>query len=549
MTHSALTDTTAFKALLAHHHQAQQWHMRELFAMDPQRFNKMSVRGAGLLLDYAKHRTTADTLSLLFDLARERQVEQMRDAMFAGDKINSTENRAVLHTALRVPRGSMQLVIDGQDIGHDVHDVLDRMTAFANKVRDGQWLGYTGKPMTDIVNIGIGGSHLGPQMVCTALREFAHPRLRMHFLSNVDAHDMQDILAQVNPETTLFIVASKSFTTQETMLNAHSIRSWFLQHAGEQGLAKHFVALSTYAQGVTEFGIDTDNMFPFWDWVGGRYSIWSAIGLPVMLSVGPTHFRDFLDGAHAMDEHFRTAPLEKNMPVILAMLGVWNRNFFSSESFSIAPYHNDLRFFPAYLQQLAMESNGKRVTKDGTRAAFATCPFIWGEVGTNGQHSFFQMLHQGTDITPIDFIGILRPSHDWDSHHKVLLANCFAQSEAMMRGRQHDEVRADLVAQGLPEEDIAALLPHKTFDGNRPSNTILMDALTPATLGALIALYEHKTFVQGVIWGINSFDQWGVQLGKVLAQAIQSELNGETQPAAHDCSTNALIALAKASLG
>lgn len=549
MSHSPLTDTTAFQALLSHHAQAQQWHMRELFAADPKRFNTMSLTAAGLLLDYSKQRTSEATLSLLLNLVKERQLETVRDAMFAGNKINFTEKRAVLHTALRAPRGATTIKLDGQDIDHDVHEVLDRMAAFSHQVRDGQWLGYTGKPITDIVNIGIGGSHLGPQMVCQALRQYAHPRLRMHFMSNVDAHDMQEILQGLSAETTLFIVASKSFTTQETMLNAQSIRNWFLERASAADLPKHFVALSTNQKGVAAFGIDTKNMFPFWDWVGGRYSVWSAIGLSIMLCIGPDHFRAFLDGAYAMDEHFRTAPLHDNMPVILGMLDIWNRNFFSSESFSIAPYHNDLRFFPAYLQQLIMESNGKRTTEDGSRTPVATCPFIWGEVGTNGQHSFFQMLHQGTDITPIDFIAVLKPAHGWEDHQRVLLANCFAQSEAMMRGKQFEEVRSDLTAQGLSEDQIIALLPHKTFDGNRPSNTIVMQELTPASLGALIALYEHKTFVQGVIWGINSFDQWGVELGKILAKAIQSELNGTTTPSRHDASTNALIRMAKDALG
>lgn len=548
LVHTTLVQTTAYQALLYHHIDATRWHMKDLFASDPQRFNKMSLTAAGLTLDYSKQRTTDATLAMLFALARERGVPAYRDAMFAGEKINFTEHRAVLHTALRAPENAPRLVVDGQDVHADVHRVIDRIGVFVESVRDGSWQGYTGKTITDIVNIGIGGSHLGPQMVCTALDAYAHPRLNMHFVSNVDGHDLSAILKRIDPATTLFIVASKTFTTQETMTNAHSARNWFLQHATEADLAKHFVALSTNADGVAKFGIDINNMFPFWDWVGGRYSVWSSIGLSVALSIGIAHFKAFLAGAHALDEHFRTAPLESNMPVILAMLGIWNRNFFRSESLSIAPYHNDLRHFPAYLQQLDMESNGKRITSQGTPAQVATCPFIWGDVGTNGQHAFFQLLHQGTDVTPIDFVAVLNPSHSLPDHHAILLANCFAQSEAFMRGKRSYEVRADLEAAGVPEEEIAALLPHKTFDGNRPSNTILMDALTPETLGALIALYEHKTFVQGIIWGINSFDQWGVELGKVLAKAIQGELSGEAQPSHHDASTNALIALAKRAL-
>lgn len=546
--HTALVQTTAYQLLLSHHADATRWHMRDLFAADPKRFDKMSLTAAGLTLDYSKQRTTEATLAMLFGLAAERGVIEQRDAMFAGEKINFTEHRAVLHTALRAPKHAPKLLIDGQDVGADVHAVLDRVSTFVESVRDGQWLGHTGKVITDIVNIGIGGSHLGPQMVCTALEAYAHARLNMHFVSNVDGHDLSAILKKINPETTLFIVASKTFTTQETMTNAHSARTWFLQHASEADLAKHFVALSTNADGVRQFGIDINNMFPFWDWVGGRYSVWSSIGLSVALAIGADNFKAFLAGAHEMDEHFRTAPLKQNMPVILAMLGIWNRNFFRSESLSIAPYHNDLRHFPAYLQQLDMESNGKRVTIDGTQAPVATCPFIWGDVGTNGQHAFFQLLHQGTDITPIDFIAVLKASHTLPGHQAILLANCFAQSEAFMRGKQAKEVRADLVAAGMPENDIDALLPHKTFDGNRPSNTLVMEALTPATLGALIALYEHKTFVQGIIWGINSFDQWGVELGKVLAKAIQGELSGTATPNKHDASTNALIALAKRAL-
>lgn len=544
---TALTDTAAFQALQAHHATAVQWHLRDLFARQPDRFERMHVRAAGLLLDYSKNRLNADTLSLLMSLARERGVEALRDAMFSGEKINFTEQRAVLHTALRAPADACDAQVDGQPVAAEVHAVLQHIREFSERVRSGQWRGYTGREITDIVNIGIGGSFLGPQMVCTALRDYRHARLTAHFVSNVDGHDLDEVLARIDPETTLFIVASKTFTTQETMLNAKSARAWFLQHGKSEDLAKHFVAVSTNAKEVSAFGIDTENMFPFWDWVGGRYSVWSAIGLPIALLIGYDHFAQFLAGAHAMDRHFREAPLESNMPVIQALVGIWNRNFLDSASLTIAPYHQWLRFFPAYLQQLDMESNGKRITRDGTPVSVETCPAIWGDVGTNGQHAYFQLLHQGTDITPIDFIAVLKPSHAIAEHQEALLANCFAQSEAFMRGKDADEVRADLQAQGLPEVELAALIPHKTFDGNRPSNTLLLPELSPHALGAMIALYEHKTFVQGAIWGINSFDQWGVELGKVLAKTILAELKSDTAPDAsrHDASTSALIALAR----
>lgn len=540
-----LTSTASFQALAQHADTAKSWQMRDLFAADPDRFERYSDEAAGLFLDYSKNRLDGRTLELLVQLARERGLEARRDAMFAGEKINNTENRAVLHTALRAPRGAT-LVVDGQEVNADIHAVLDRVKTFTDAVRSGEWLGHTGKPITDIVNIGIGGSDLGPKMVVLALRHYAHPRLSMHFVSNVDGHDMDAALAQVDPETTLFIVASKTFTTAETMMNAQTARAWFLQHASEEALAKHFVAVSTNTEAIKTFGIDPANMFPFWDWVGGRYSVWSAIGLPVALAVGFGYFKDFLAGAHELDEHFRTAPLEQNLPTLLALVGFWNRQFLDCASVSIAPYHQDLNRFPAYLQQLDMESNGKRVTRDGQPVDTPTCPAIWGECGTNGQHAYFQLLHQGTDVTPMDFIAALRPAHEMDNHHTALLANCFAQSEAFMKGKTADEVRADLQAQGLAQEEIERLTPHKTFPGNRPSNTILMERLTPSTLGALIALYEHKTFVQGVLWDVNSFDQWGVELGKVLAKKIEAELAGEPAPGQHDSSTNGLIARAKA---
>ena len=547
MRQPSLTTTAGYAALETHALEAEDWQLRSLFAANPGRFPALTVDAAGLFLDYSKNRLDARTLELLQALAKERGVEPQRDAMLAGERINLTEQRAVLHTALRAPRDSA-LVVEGQDVSADVHRVLDRMRTFTDAVRAGIWLGHSGKPITDIVNIGIGGSDLGPKMVCLALRQYAHPRLALHFVSNVDGHDLDAALAKVNPETTLFIIASKTFTTTETMMNAQSARAWFVAQAGADALARHFVAVSTNTEAIKQFGIDPANMFPFWDWVGGRYSVWSAIGLSVMLSVGHGYFSDFLGGAHAMDVHFKEAPLEKNMPVLLAMIGFWNRQFLGCASLSIAPYHQDLNRFPAYLQQLDMESNGKCVTKGGQPVDTLTCPVIWGDCGTNGQHAYFQLLHQGTDVTPIDFIAALRPSHEMNNHHTALLANCFAQSEAFMRGKSVTEVKQDLQGQGLAQAQIDELAPHKTFPGNRPSNTILMEYLTPYTLGALTALYEHKTFVQGVIWDVNSFDQWGVELGKVLAKKIEAELNGDAQPTQHDSSTNGLIAMAKAAV-
>ena len=542
-----LTTTASYAALETHAIDAEDWQLRALFAANPARFPELTVDAAGLFLDYSKNRLDARTLELLHELAKERGVEELRDAMFAGERINLTESRAVLHTALRAPRGT-PLHVEGQDVNADVHAVLERVRAVSDAVRAGTWLGHSGKPITDIVNIGIGGSDLGPKMVCLALRQYAHPRLKLHFVSNVDGHDIDAALAQVNPDTTLFIIASKTFTTTETMMNAQSARAWFLQRAAEDALAKHFVAVSTNTEAIKAFGIDPANMFPFWDWVGGRYSVWSAIGLPVALAVGYGHFADLLAGAHAMDVHFKEAPPEQNMPLILGLIGFWNRQFLGCPSLSIAPYHQDLSRFPAYLQQLDMESNGKRVTRAGQPVDTLTCPVIWGECGTNGQHAYFQLLHQGTDVTPIDFIATLRPAHEFENQHASLLANCFAQSEAFMKGKTIDEVRQDLQEQGLSLAEVERLAPHKTFPGNRPSNTILMEYLTPYTLGALVALYEHKTFVQGVIWDVNSFDQWGVELGKVLAKKIEAELTGAANPALHDSSTNGLIAMAKAAV-
>lgn len=541
----ALTDAPSFLALQYCAKQAPSWSMREFFANEPKRFQKMSLSACGLFLDYSKNLLQSDTLLLLQTLAQERGLPEKRAAMFAGEKINTTEQRAVLHTALRAPK-NRKLVVDGQNVTADVHAVLEQMSVFCDRVRSGNWLGFSGLPITDVVNIGIGGSDLGPKMATLALRPYVHERLNFHFVSNVDGHDLDAVLGKLNPATTLFIVASKTFVTMETMLNAQSARTWLLAHTGEAELAKHFVAVSTNAAAIKAFGIDPANMFPFWDWVGGRYSIWSAIGLPLMLAIGPEQFGRFLAGAHAMDLHFCQAEAGQNMPVLLALVGFWNRVFLGQGSLSIAAYHQDLSRFPAYLQQLDMESNGKRVTQGGEPVGTPTCPIIWGDCGTNGQHAYFQLLHQGTDGVPIDFITSLQASHALPGHHDALLANCFAQSEAFMRGKTADEVRHDLKAQGLTGAALDTMVAHKTFPGNRPSNTILLESLNPHSLGALIALYEHKTFVQGVLWDVNSFDQWGVELGKVLAKQIQGELQGEAQAALHDASTNGLIALARA---
>ncbi|HCY64539.1 MAG TPA: glucose-6-phosphate isomerase [Oxalobacteraceae bacterium] len=540
------TATAAHLALTNHFAASRRGQMRDLFAQNPARAQEFSLEAAGLFLDYSKNRIDSETVRLLLALARECRLEQQRDAMFAGERINTTEGRAVLHTALRAPRGQCQ-ELDGCDINADIHAVLDRMHDFSNRIRDGIWLGCTGQPITDIVNIGIGGSDLGPKMACQALRAHGHPRLTPHFVSNADGHDLGALLPRLNSATTLFVIASKTFTTAETMMNAQTARAWFLQqHPHLDELKKHFVAVSTNAEAVQSFGIAPENMFPFWDWVGGRYSLWSAIGLPLMLAIGFEGFTQLLAGAHALDQHFREAPLERNMPALLALVGIWNRNYFNDASLSISPYHQDLKYFPAYLQQLEMESNGKQVTCDGMPLEAATCPIIWGDVGTNGQHAYFQLLHQGTDIIPVDFIAALKPSHGLPGHHTALLANCFAQSEALMLGKNAEEARRELQAESKSAQAIEALLPHKIFHGNRPSNTILMDELSPANLGALVALYEHKTFVQGVIWGVNSFDQWGVEFGKVLARQIHAELAGASASKQHDSSTNGLIARARA---
>jgi len=543
---TALVDLPEFAPLHTHAATARQWQLQQLFDADTQRFSHFSLEAAGLFLDFSKNHLTATTLSLLTDLADARHLGARREAMFSGERINTTEHRAVLHTALRLP-ASASLPLDGHDVVPDIQAVLKQMTQFTEQIRSGSWRGYDGEAITDIVNIGIGGSDLGPAMSCAALRPFTHPRLRLHFLSNVDGHEVDATLHGLRPQTTLFIVASKTFTTQETMLNAQAARTWFLQSGKESDLARHFVAVSTNTAAVKKFGIDTANMFPFWDWVGGRYSVWSAIGLPLALGIGMDHFRDFLAGGHAMDQHFRSAPFGRNMPVLLALIGFWYRQFFGSSSQLIAPYHHDLRLFPSYLQQLEMESNGKRVTTNGAALAGPSAPVIWGSVGTNGQHAYFQLLHQGTDVIPVDFIAALKPAHARSEQQQALLANCFAQSEALMRGKAVSQVKAELQARQMPADDIAALLPHRVFPGNRPSNTLLMQELTPATLGACIALYEHKVFVQGVLWDINSFDQWGVELGKVLASEIMADLrDATTRNTRHDSSTLGLIARARA---
>lgn len=536
-------DLPAWSKLWNHFDDSKTLHMREMFEQDPQRAERYWLQVGGLTLDYSKNRINDETMSLLFELAREAGVPERMRQMFHGEKINTTENRAVLHVALR-NRTNSPIVVDGEDVMPKVNRVLQRMGEFAHEVRSGSWLGYTNQVITDVVNIGIGGSDLGPLMMCTALKPFGHPRLNMHFVSNVDGSQLRDVLSKVHPETTLFIIASKTFTTQETLTNALTAREWFLNHAGdEEAVAKHFAAVSTNQKAVAEFGIDTANMFEFWDWVGGRYSLWSAIGLPIMLYLGEENFIEMLNGAHLMDQHFINTPLERNLPVILALIGIWYINYYGGGSHVIAPYDQHLHRLPKFIQQLDMESNGKQVTLDGKAVGHETSPIIWGETGINGQHAFFQLLHQGTHITPIDLIASLEKRSNLPRHHEILLANVFAQAEAFMRGKTPDEVRAELKAQGMDEARIEELVPHKTFSGNRPTNLILMDKVNPRNMGSLIAMYEHKTFVQGIIWGINSFDQWGVELGKQLAKTILGELTGETGPQKHDSSTERLINL------
>ena len=529
-----LTSRSEWKALAAHHETMRGVHLRELFAKDPQRGERLVAEAAGLYLDYSKQRVTDETLRLLLDLARACGVRARVDAMFAGEKINVTEGRAVLHVALRAPRGT-RIVVDGEDVVPGVHAVLDRMAEFAGRVRGGAWTGFTGRPIRNIVNIGIGGSDLGPAMATDALRWYRDPRLTLRFVSNVDGADFVAATHGLDPAETLFIVSSKTFTTIETLTNARTARAWCVRALGdERAVAKHFVAVSTAESEVRKFGIDPANMFPFWDWVGGRYSMWSAIGLSLMVAIGPERFRELLAGAHAMDEHFRTTPFERNLPVVLALLGIWYDDFFRAETQAVLPYSHDLGRLPAYLQQLDMESNGKHVDLDGRPVDYQTGPVVWGQPGTNGQHAYFQLLHQGTKLVPCDFIGFLRDLDDVGEHHPLLVANLFAQTEALAFGKTAEQVAAE----GVP----AFQVPHRTFEGNRPSNTILAERLTPAVLGALVALYEHKVFVQGAIWRVNSFDQWGVELGKALATRIAPELTARDEPRlTHDSSTNALI--------
>ncbi|MEJ5310553.1 MAG: glucose-6-phosphate isomerase [Anaerolineae bacterium] len=542
-----LVDLPAWQALQQHQREMADVHMRDLFAGDPQRFERFSLcvpdgtPGGEILFDYSKNRVTQETMRLLCDLARQAGLQSKIEAMFTGQRYNNTENRAVLHVALR-NRSNRPILVDGEDVMPGVNAVLNRMRAFSEAVRSGDWKGYTGKPITDIVNIGIGGSDLGPKMVCEALKPYGKPGLRMHFVSNVDSTDLVETLRVVNPETVLFLVASKTFTTQETMANAHSARSWFLKAAKDQSaIAKHFAAMSTNTEGVARFGIDTANMFEFWDWVGGRYSLWSAIGLSIALFIGMDNFEALLAGAHQIDQHFRTAPFEANVPVIMGLLGIWYNNFFGAQSHAILPYDQYLLHFPTYFQQGDMESNGKSVTREGAWVDYQTGPIIWGQPGTNGQHAFYQLIHQGTKLIPCDFLAAAQSQNPLGDHHTLLLSNFFAQTEALMKGRTPDEARAELLAAGYSGAALETLVAAKTFPGNRPTNSFLYPKLTPATLGALIALYEHKIFTQAAIWDINAFDQWGVELGKQLAKAILPELDGEARVASHDASTNGLI--------
>jgi glucose-6-phosphate isomerase len=530
-----LRQRAAWKALQSHLDKIRPQHLRKLFADDPKRGERLAVEAVGIYLDYSKNRITDETLKLLVQLAQESGLREKIDAMFGGQKINITENRAVLHVALRAPKNA-SIIVDGKNVVPEVHAVLDKMSDFSDRVRSGAWKGHTGKRIRNIINIGIGGSDLGPVMAYEALRAYSDRSLTFRFVSNVDGTDIAEATRDLDPAETLFIVSSKTFTTLETMTNAQSARDWALKGLGgdSKAVAKHFVAVSTNAAKVSEFGIDTANMFGFWDWVGGRYSMDSAIGLSTMIAVGPANFRAMLDGFHQMDEHFRTAPFEKNLPALLGLLGIWNTNFLGAQTVAVLPYEQYLKRFPAYLQQLTMESNGKRVTVGGEPVSYETGPIYWGEPGTNGQHSFYQLIHQGTRLIACDFIAFIETLNPLGQHHDMLLANVFAQSEALAMGKTREEV----IAEGTAE----AIVPHRVFEGNRPSNTILAQRLTPETLGKLVALYEHLVFTQGVIWEIDSFDQWGVELGKVLAQRIIPELaSGSTQPLQHDSSTNNLI--------
>ncbi len=536
-----LTQTRAWQALQRHWREVSELHMRDLFAADPRRFDRFSLQLEDLLFDFSKNRIIDETLRLLCDLAREIGLEQKAASMFAGEKINVTEGRAALHVALRNSSGR-PITVDGRDVMPDVEAVLAKMRSFSEQVRSGRWRGFTGKPVSDIVNIGIGGSDLGPLMVTEALRPYGREGLRVHFVSNVDGTHLVETLKPLDPETTLFLIASKTFSTQETLTNAHSARDWFLRAARDPDqVARHFVAISTNVERVSRFGIDPANMFEFWDWVGGRYSLWSAIGLSIALFIGMDRFEELLTGAHLVDEHFRTAPLEKNIPVIMGLLGIWYINFFGAATHAILPYDQYMHLFPAYFQQGDMESNGKGVTRSGRPVSWATGPVIWGAAGTNGQHAFYQLIHQGTRLVPTDFLAPAISHNPIGRHHAILLSNFFAQPEALMKGRTEDEARREMESAGLDRGEVERLLPHRVFSGNRPSNSFLFRQLTPRTLGMLIALYEHKIFVQGAIWDVNSFDQWGVELGKQLAGAILPELEQEAKIETHDSSTNGLI--------
>ena len=530
-----LTSRLAWTALQTHYEKVRDLHLRELFARDAERGTKLTAEGAGLYLDYSKNRVTKETISLLLELAGESGLRERIDAMFGGARINTTENRAVLHVALRAPVDA-SILVDGQNVVPGVHEVLDRMSAFCDRVRGGDWKGHTGKRIRNVVNIGIGGSDLGPVMAYEALRHYSDRTMTFRFVSNVDGDDFAEAVQDLDAAETLFIVSSKTFTTMETMTNAHTAREWLLNKLGADAssVARHFVAVSTNASEVGKFGIDTANMFGFWDWVGGRYSMDSAIGLSTMLAVGPKHFRGMLDGFHRMDEHFRTTPFERNLPVLMGLLAIWNTNFLGAETVAVLPYEQYLKRFPAYLQQLTMESNGKHVTLGGNEVSYQTSAIFWGEPGTNGQHSFYQLIHQGTRLIPCDFIAFGRPMNALGQHHDILMANVFAQAEALAFGKTREEVAAEGTAEWL--------VPHRVFDGNRPSNMILAEQLNPATLGALVALYEHSVFTQGAVWDINPFDQWGVELGKVLAARMIPELTShEEPPLQHDSSTNSLI--------
>ena len=537
---STLINTPVWTQLEQHYQAIRSVNMRDLFAQDPDRFTRFSLRLDDILFDFSKNRITADTLKLLLDLANQANLREKIEAMFTGKKINTTEDRAVLHVALR-NRSNTPILVDGKDFMPDVNRVLVKMRDFSERVRSGAWKGYTGKAITDIVNIGIGGSDLGPKMVTLALAHYTNRNLHSHFVSNVDGTDIAEAVRTLNPETTLFLIASKTFTTQETMTNALSARKWFLDTAkDEAAITKHFVAISTNTEKVKQFGIDPQNMFEFWDWVGGRYSLWSAIGLSIILAIGMDNFEALLGGAHKVDQHFRTAPFDQNIPVIMGLLGIWYNNFFGAQTQAILPYDQYLSRFPAYFQQGDMESNGKSVTSSGQKIDYSTGPVIWGEPGTNGQHAFYQLIHQGTKLIPCDFLASAQTFNPLGSHHEILIANFLAQSEALMKGKTPDEARAELIAAGNSQPS-DMLVAAKTFAGNKPSNSFLYKSLTPETLGALIALYEHKIFTQGIIWDINSFDQWGVELGKQLAKVIEPELKGNTPVSSHDASTNGLM--------